>query len=580
MKPFLHRIGRALGIAARTTARTLYVIGMQTVRIGHRIRRRLRHFFAPITLLFFRIAYQVAGRPYHWVREELAFLGRSSRASIERMRELKQLPSGKSRTYKLERSRFYKRIFSHVGRVVGVAFNIAAPVAAIVLLVHTFQHWDSQAYGLALEYNGQSIGVVETEETVGDVVNMVSDRIVTDQAIDPADITPTYRLTTVQPDEHFTSTNALSDTIAVQTDSKDIVQATGLYVDGEFVGAVRSRIDLRLILQNILKGSEQTDDTLSAAFVQDVQLVDGMYAADNLMTSEEMQTKLTTTQEVEQTYTVQTGDAPLSIAAKLGMKLSELQGLNPDIDLSDSGTLHVDDKLTISAEKGFFTIKQVKEVTYKRAIAFSTVTEKSASLYIGTSKVVTKGEAGEEEVTDRVTYVDGMEVDRENLSTTVLKEPVTKVVQVGTKKRVVYSQSTVTAPSGTVGSTGVLMWPVPSSRRISDGYGYVSGWAGRRWHGAIDIMCTSAAVVAADSGYVVSAGWHYGYGWNVLIQHDNGLQTFYAHCSSLKVAAGSYVSKGQTIAISGKSGSWAYGWHLHFEVRKNGQKVNPLGYVS
>lgn len=575
MKIPFQRIHHAVGQFIRTLARMLYIIGVQTVRIGHRIRRRLRHFFSPITLLFFRICYQLFGRPYHWLREEIAYAKRSSHASIERMRELKQLPADQRHSYKLERNRFYKRILSHIGRVLEIAFNIAAPVCALMLLFHTFQYWNNQTYGLQLEYNGENIGMLETEEDVGDVINLVTDRIMTENTIDPSDITPTYTLTAVQDGDHFTSYNALCDTIVVQADN-DIVNATGLYVDGEFVGAIRSRIDLRLILQNILKSNESEDGTLSAAFVQDVQLVDGVYASASLMTSEEMQALLTTTREVEQTYTVQAGDAPLSIASKLGMALSELQSLNPEYDLVN-GTLHEGDRLVVSGEKGYFTIKQVKEVTYTRPIAYKTVTQKSSSRYIGSSKVIQKGENGEEQVVDLVTYVDGMEVDRENVSSTVLKQPVDRVVEVGTRPK--KTTITATAPAGSTGSTGILTWPVPSSRRISDGFGYVSGLAGRRYHGGIDIVCTKATVVAADSGYVVSSGWHYGYGWNILIQHDNGLQTFYAHCNSLNVSAGTYVTKGQAIAVSGKSGSWAYGWHLHFEVRKNGVKVNPLSYL-
>ncbi len=548
-------------------SRLLYMIGIQTVRILHRMRRRLSRFFMPASALFFRVCYQLFGRPYHWVREECAYLRRAFGQSAARLRSLRD---SEPIHYKGERAWFRKRVLAQAGRILGGVFNVAAPVAAILLLVHTVRYWTGLNYGLKLNYEGQTIGLVENEGSVGDVVNMVTERMATDQ-VSAAAVTPTYELTTVSRTDHFTSYNALCDTLVSGTNGQ-VEAATGLYVDNEFVGAVRSRTDLRYILQSILRQSESEDGALSAAFVQDVELADGMYAPGVILTSEEMNAKLTGTQEVQQTYTVKSGDAPLSIAAKLGMTLSDLQSLNRDVDM-ENGSIHEGDKLVISAEKGFFTIKQVKHETYTKSIDYDTVSEKTSNLYIGSSRVVTDGQYGEETVTDEVTYVDGVEVDRKNLTATVTKQPVTKVVQVGTAMR----QTTYYAPqpSGSTGSSGTFMWPMPASRTISDGYGYTNG----RFHGAIDIQCSYATVVAADSGYVTQAGWDAGYGWNILVTHDNGLQTFYAHCSSLLASAGTYVSKGQAIAVSGSTGYWSTGPHLHFEVRLNGVKVNPWSYL-
>ena len=74
------------------------------------------------------------------------------------------------------------------------------------------------------------------------------------------------------------------------------------------------------------------------------------------------------------------------------------------------------------------------------------------------------------------------------------------------------------------------------------------------------------------------SGWYGGYGRYIRISHDFGLQTAYAHMSSLAVSAGTYVKKGQVIGYVGSSG-YSTGPHLHFEVLKNGQHVNPLNYI-
>lgn len=83
--------------------------------------------------------------------------------------------------------------------------------------------------------------------------------------------------------------------------------------------------------------------------------------------------------------------------------------------------------------------------------------------------------------------------------------------------------------------------------------------------------------VVAD-GTVTYAGYHYSYGNLLIVNHANGVQTYYAHCSALYVSAGSYVSQGQTIAAIGSTGN-STGPHLHLEIRVNGVAQNPQNYL-
>lgn len=124
--------------------------------------------------------------------------------------------------------------------------------------------------------------------------------------------------------------------------------------------------------------------------------------------------------------------------------------------------------------------------------------------------------------------------------------------------------------------TGQLAYPT-SYRQISAGY---PNYSNGSYHGGVDWPCPSGtAVHAADSGVVVIAKrLTYSYGQYILIDHGNGLSTLYAHNSSLVVGVGDKVSKGQIIAYSGESGN-ATGPHVHFEVRLNGTRVNPMSYL-
>ncbi len=134
---------------------------------------------------------------------------------------------------------------------------------------------------------------------------------------------------------------------------------------------------------------------------------------------------------------------------------------------------------------------------------------------------------------------------------------------------------------GDGGASG-FVWPCPSSRRITSGFGNrAQPTAGASTnHKGIDIGASyGAAIVAAASGRVTTAAYSSSAGNYIVISHGNGLSTVYMHCSSLSVSAGQSVTAGQTIAAVGSTG-YSTGNHLHFGVIKNGSYVNPTAYVG
>ena len=113
--------------------------------------------------------------------------------------------------------------------------------------------------------------------------------------------------------------------------------------------------------------------------------------------------------------------------------------------------------------------------------------------------------------------------------------------------------------------------------------GVVTSRFGARWgstHTGIDIgASTGTNIKAAAGGTVIFSGWKGTLGKLVVVSHGNGVQTYYAHCSSLLVSSGQTVSAGQLIAKVGSTGR-STGPHLHFEIRKNGAAVNPQSYIG
>ncbi|MCQ2484892.1 MAG: peptidoglycan DD-metalloendopeptidase family protein [Clostridia bacterium] len=134
-------------------------------------------------------------------------------------------------------------------------------------------------------------------------------------------------------------------------------------------------------------------------------------------------------------------------------------------------------------------------------------------------------------------------------------------------------------------STGFAFPVHYSGCYLSSGFGYRSASiSGNAFHGGIDITggnIYGQPVIASRSGTVIVAE-HYsnsGYGHYVMLDHGDGYQTLYGHCSSVVVNKGDYVKQGQVIAYVGSTGN-STGPHLHFEVRYQGEKLNPLNYVS
>lgn len=151
-----------------------------------------------------------------------------------------------------------------------------------------------------------------------------------------------------------------------------------------------------------------------------------------------------------------------------------------------------------------------------------------------------------------------------------------EVKRKATSKRVenVSSRSSAGASASVPANSGTFMRPV-SGGTITSKYGQRSSG----FHTGLDIATsTGIPIYASASGTVKFSGKKGGYGYLVIIDHGNGYQTYYAHCSALYVSAGQSVSKGQNISAVGSTGN-SSGYHLHFEVRYNGNTLNPQNYI-
>lgn len=215
----------------------------------------------------------------------------------------------------------------------------------------------------------------------------------------------------------------------------------------------------------------------------------------------------------------------------------------------------------LGSENGI-QVQSVKTVTYNEIIPYTVCEENDNTLYQGEKSVKTVGVDGVKTITAAVTAVNAAETDRKIISEQITSEPVNEVILIGTKHK----------PTGK--GSGEFLFPAA---------GTISSPFGERWnrqHKGMDIAnSTGTDIKAADEGVVTFSGTMNGYGNIIILDHNNGYTTYYGHCSKLFAGKGKIVEKGELIAAMGSTGN-STGPHLHFEIRKNNEPVNPEKYVN
>jgi len=341
----------------------------------------------------------------------------------------------------------------------------------------------------------------------------------------------------------------------------EIMKGYILTVDGKTIGAADEEAALSGLLDSIT-APYRTENTVEAGFVEDVKLRNDYITSDYNLDLNDMYATLTANTTGETTYSVEGGDTYIGIATANEMSLNELMNLNPQASLD---SLFIGDVLNVKRIVPYLSVYTVDRETYEEPIACPVEYVDDASLYIGSTKVITQGTEGTALVSADVKYVNGYEDSRTVVSSETIAEPTTTVIAQGT------------TPRPKTASTGTYQWPIYG--RINSRFGGRTLYGRYDFHTGLDIAASYGAPIrAADGGRVTYSGWQGSYGKLVVITHDNGVQTYYAHNSSLAVSVGTRVYKGQTIAYAGRTGNTT-GTHCHFGVKVGGSFVNPLNYL-
>ncbi len=335
---------------------------------------------------------------------------------------------------------------------------------------------------------------------------------------------------------------------------KDYRSAYGVYVNGEFIAA---NTDSSVIADAVaaVREAAQGGDGLEVELTGTVEVKSLYYPVTSLYAGSEISSMLVS--RADELYRTVSSSGSSIVAIDVDASEDELMFLGSgggqilSSDTSDDGVVTVNIKVT-------------------ETIPFKTEYRKSDDLYVGTYEKTQDGADGKKEVVYCITYKDGVPLSKEKRSENVILDPISKIIDEGTKTK------PVTA------SKDKYIWPIKDSFTITDGFG-ARNMAESPYHYGIDLAVSSGTpIYAADGGVVITANANVhasSYGYYVLIRHDNGQETLYAHMRSEPlVSVGERVYQGQQIGEVGMTGL-ATGPHLHFEIRINGDKVNPIRYL-
>lgn len=293
--------------------------------------------------------------------------------------------------------------------VLAGALGYLLPLGALAILVFTVSQVLGANYSLAVEYNGSLIGFIENETVWENANSLVRERIIASDETDQTwNAEPVFTIRSVD-EAALSSASYLADTI-IRNSSDEIQNATGIHVNGQLVGVVTDGAALQQVLDDTLAPYENGDEFHRVAFAQDIELVPGIY------------------------YT------------------SSIEDLATVTD-------------TLRADPTYLQVQITDREEYDDVQPYETITQESDDYYEGTQRVIQRGVNGRQHVVADVTRVNGEEVSREIVQTTVLEEMTPRIVVVGTKS---YDFAT---SIGHVGS-GSLSFPVP-------GYSYITTGSGR-----------------------------------------------------------------------------------------------------
>lgn len=341
------------------------------------------------------------------------------------------------------------------------------------------------------------------------------------------------------------------------------VEAAAIFVDGKEIATLKNKAEAKEVLQKVSSKfvKDNKAQIQEPTFTQKVEIKEKFISEDDIMPFDTAFTLLNSNSDQGQKYTIKAGDTLYQVAIDHKMSMEQLLKINPD--LTENTMLKIGQQINLVVPVPLLSVQTYEKLTFTEPIPKKIETVENNKEYKTFRKVISPGKDGSKEVVAKVIKVNGVETSREVISEKVLTEPTVEKVEVGTLK---------TPPKKAIGN---FAYPIRGAQ-ISSGFER----RGRSMHAAIDFRSPyGTPIKASDGGTVIFSGYSGGYGNMVKIDHGNGFYTVYGHNSKNNVSVGQKVAQGEVIGYVGSTGN-STGNHVHFEIIKNGSKLNPLNYLK
>lgn len=324
---------------------------------------------------------------------------------------------------------------------------------------------------------------------------------------------------------------------------------------GDAVFYLKNPADYDALMAKLENHFKAKGATLRRMAIEPEIKAEAVKTEEKILTVDEAFKLLLTGGREEAVYVAEETESLASVAEKFNMTVDEIKALNANWQ----DPLHKGSKITVLKPAPMITVTLEQEMKAQSPVAFKTVTKEDPNQLKSVKKVAQTGKAGLLETTTCVKSENGKITSSVTESSRLIQEPVDEIVAVGTKEGL---------------ATGSFM--TPTVGRLTSPFG--PRWG--RFHYGVDLAnATGTNVVAADGGVVTRVGMAGSYGNLIIIDHQNGTSTRYAHLSAYNVKVGDVVQKGQSIGKIGSTGR-STGPHLHFEVRVGGVAKNPLDFIK
>lgn len=455
------------------------------------------------------------------------------------------------------------------------------PIFAVAFLVIFAIAFNNLTFALSVDIGSKNVGIARDETAYKAAEREAQQRFKTLDS-DMEVSRPVYHITLTSMNKIDDAETICNNIIAAVSDTA--VNACGLYVNGEFLCAVRSEDTFMRVKNEVLNAFAEkngyTDSSCTVDFNDTVTTVPGLYPDnDKIWSAEKLQDYLNGEKVPTITHVVAEEETLEDIAAQYKVTKDALLQLNKELNEEN-----IPKGSTLLIRKGERNMKIKTTVTYTavETIPFDTVSQYDNSIYIGTTMTIVDGAAGNDIVSYTDTYIDGILADssREVVRFNANK-PINKLIKIGTKGIPVGDNDIPVSPRLLRDQGGTFVWPAPDNCFwLSQRYNPSRSHYGLDICSSDDGSCRGRRIVAVADGIVVMATYHYSWGYYIRVDHGDGVITGYAHAleGSFRVSVGDYVKAGQQLSSIGTTGN-STGYHLHFEVWLDGVRVDPLPYV-